>query len=604
MEEKKVLSISAIEKPLSLFDYIAFVVIGIVCYLSFQQGDIMHTAGSSFGFLQGHILDYYDWVAYEYDIWDSYMPSTYILFAIWNIPMKLFGIMTEPHATAEFWVIMWFKLLPTLFYLSSGVLVYKIAKEIGMGSGKSKLCMYAFLTAPIGFFSQFMFGQYDSFTVFFILLGLLYYYKKNHKLFVLFFALAIPFKLWPLLFFVPLLLLREKNIWKIIGNMGLVVIPYAVEFVLFYSNDVFKEYVIGFAPANYVSAAGIDAGNATVSFMILLWGFLCAYAYFREPEDEVKDVQWSLFLCCMVLVALFGLSQWHPQWLLLAMPFFVITAFINKNTKLFLLLDVFMMLFFSAYVVNTWPNHVDQELFSWGIFGDYIYKYIGSKLMMKDIYMITDTKFLYTVFTALLVISAVLKHPKLCVPDFKTDVNNCIGWIRARFFVGVGIFVVPAVICFIYAMMPPYLIYKTSDSYGITAPLLADTTISQVFVSPAKELESVTFRVATYERENDIDIDISVIDHDTNEVVHTMVVNAKDFVDNGWITISLSGVEVEPDEEYRLEFKCEEADMENCITFYRTEDYGKQYYGCAMIGDEMQEYHLCMEIYATEKNSD
>ena len=26
--------------------------------------------------------------------------------------------------------------------------------------------MYAFLTAPIGFYSQFLFGQYDSFTVF------------------------------------------------------------------------------------------------------------------------------------------------------------------------------------------------------------------------------------------------------------------------------------------------------------------------------------------------------------------------------------------------------------------------------------------------------
>lgn len=603
MEEIKVSS-KAIEKPLSKFDYIAFAVIGIMCYLSFQQGDIMHTAGSSFGFLQGHILDYYDWVAYEYDIWDSYMPSTYILFAIWNIPLKLLGIVTEPQATSPLPAIMWYKLLPTLFYLGSGILVYKIAKEIGMGNGKSKLCMYAFLTAPIGFFSQFMFGQYDSFTVFFILLGLLYYYKKNHKLFVLYFALAIPFKLWPLLFFVPLLLLREKNIWKIIGNMGLVVIPYVVEFVLFYSNDAFRECVIGFAPTGYVSSAGIDAGSATISYMILLWGFTCAYAYFREPEDEVKDTQWSLYLCCLVLVALFGLTQWHPQWLLLAMPFFVLTAFINKNTKLFLVLDIPMMLFFSAYVVNTWPRHVDQELFAWGIFGDYIYKYIGSKLMMKDIYMITDTTFLYTGFTVLLVISAVLKHPKLCVADFKENVNHCIGWIRARFFVGVGIFVIPAVVCFISAMLPPYLIYKTSDSYGITEPLMADSPISQVFVSPARELDRVIFRVATYERINDIDVDISVIDFDTNEVVHTMTVNASDFVDNGWITVSLKGVEVEPWEEYRLEFKCEEANAENCITFYRTEDYGKQPYGGAMRDGEWQGYHMCMEIYATEKNSD
>ena len=93
------------------------------------------------------------------------------------------------------------------------------------------------------------------------------------------------------------------------------------------------------------------------------------------------------------------------------------------------------------------------------------------------------------------------------------------------------------------------------------------------------------------------------VDFDTNEVVHTMIVNAKDFVDNGWITVSLDGVEVEPGKEYRLEFKCEEANAENCITFYRTEDYGKQKYGGAFRDGEWQGYHMCMEIYATEKKS-
>ena len=600
---KKSRVLSAIEKPLSLFDYIIFAVIGLVCFLCFQQGDIMHTAGSSYGFLQGHILDYYDWVAYEYDIWDSYMPSTYILFAIWNIPMKLFGIVVHPEEFADYWVIMWYKLLPTLFYLASGILIYKIASQIGMGKGKSKLCAYAFITAPIGFFSQFMFGQYDSFTVFFILLGLLFYYKKNRKLFILFFALAIPFKLWPLLFFVPLLLLREKNIWKIIRDIAFVAIPYAVEFVLFYSNDVFREYVLGFSATGYVSAAGIDAGGITISYVILLWGFVCAYAYFKNPEDEVKEVQWSLFLCCLVLVALFGLSQWHPQWLLLAMPFFVLSAFISKNTGKFLVLDIVMMFFYCAYVVNGWPNHVDQELFAWGMFGGYIHREIGNGLMMRDLYLIKDKTFLLTVFTALLAASAIFKHPVFCEHDFRADVSKCIGLIRTRFLAGVGIFVIPAAVCFIYALFPPYLAYETGDPYTITGPLIEDT-ISQAFVTSVEELDSMSFRVATYARRNDVDIDISIVENDTDKVIYTTTVNAKTFEDNGWITVKLDGVKVQPGTVYRAEFSSKGADADNCITLYRTDSCDEELFGFAMIEDEVQDYNLCFKLFAEEKTFD
>lgn len=601
MKKSRVLQVT--EKPLKAYDYIIFAVVGLVCFLCFQQGDIMHTAGSSYGFLEGHIFDYYDWVAYEYDIWDSYMPSTYILFAIWNIPMKLFGIVECPNSVADFWVLMWYKLLPVLFYLASGILMYKTAMQLGMGFAKSKLCAYAFITAPIGFFSQFMFGQYDSFTVFFILLGLLYYYKKNRSRFILFFAIAIPFKLWPLLFFVPLLLLREKNIWKIIRDIFLVIIPYAVEFVLFYGNDVFKECVLGFSPTSYVSAAGINISGVMVSYVILLWGFICAYAYFKNPEDDINEVQWSLFLCCLVLVALFGLSKWHPQWLLLAMPFFVLTAFINKNTKKFLIIDIFMMLFYSVYVVNTWPNHVDQELFAWGIFGGYIYKEIGNGLMMRDLYLIKDKDFLLTIFTALLTASAIFKHPALCERNFNADVSKCIGVIRTRFLAGVGIFVIPAIICFIYALFPPYMAYETGDYYGVTVPLI-ENKISQVFTVSADELDSMEFMVATYARSNDVDINISIIENDTDKLIYTTTVNAKNFKDNDWVNVDLEKTEVEPGKVYRAEFTCEGASADNCITIYRTEECDDEVPGYAMLNDEMQAYNLCFKLFSEKKEYD
>ena len=174
------------KESIALADWVIFAFFAILCFLSFQQNDITHTGGSSFAYLNGHFLDFYDYNV-QYFGGNSYMPSSYLLFAIWNIPIKLLGLMTVPTMTVTFPVVMWYKLLPTIFYLVSGYLIYKIALVIGMGNLKAKLCGYAFLTMQIGFFSQFIFGQYDSFTVFFMLLGLLYYYRKDYLKFSVFF---------------------------------------------------------------------------------------------------------------------------------------------------------------------------------------------------------------------------------------------------------------------------------------------------------------------------------------------------------------------------------------------------------------------------------
>ena len=90
------ISVNAIaEKPLLIWDYVAFAAIAVFCFLVFQQSDLLHTAGCSYGYLNGHFRDFYDYCG-TFDIHPAYMPSFYLIFAIWNIPMRLFGIVTFP----------------------------------------------------------------------------------------------------------------------------------------------------------------------------------------------------------------------------------------------------------------------------------------------------------------------------------------------------------------------------------------------------------------------------------------------------------------------------------------------------------------------------
>ena len=62
----------------SKLDWIVFFLISLFCFFTFQQGDILHTGGSSFAYLNGHILDFYDYNAQFMEV-NNYLPSTYFV---------------------------------------------------------------------------------------------------------------------------------------------------------------------------------------------------------------------------------------------------------------------------------------------------------------------------------------------------------------------------------------------------------------------------------------------------------------------------------------------------------------------------------------------
>ena len=105
---------------------------------------------------------------------------------------------------------MWFKLLPTLFYLASAVVIHRIALDLGLGERRSRVAMYAWLTTPIAFFSQFIFGQYDSIGLFLVLAGLLFYFRRDLTAFAVLCGAAFTFKYFAALLFVPCCCFRRS----------------------------------------------------------------------------------------------------------------------------------------------------------------------------------------------------------------------------------------------------------------------------------------------------------------------------------------------------------------------------------------------------------
>jgi hypothetical protein len=435
-----------LEKPLTAVDLILFAFFGILCFLSFEQGgDLSHTGISSFAYLKGHFLDFYDYNK-AIVIENNYLPSTYILYAIWNLPIHLFGLINETTLKVPLLALYWFKLLPTLAYFASAFLVYKISILIGLKTLISKCAAYAFLTMPIGFFSQFVFGQYDIFTVFFMLIGLYYYYKKNNLMFAVFMSLAMTFKYFPFLIFMPLLMLVEKNVFKIIRYSIILMLPLILEVLIYLPSQAFRTGIFGFGATNYMFYASIGLTIVSIRIVVMLWILLSTYAYFKELSDDFEIIKWSLFLSNLVTFLIFGLSFWHPQWLLFAVPFWVLGTTLSKKFDIFMIIEFLIMVFFVIFTVNIWPVNVDQNMLTFGIFKSFIVGDINAGLTMAKLYIFNNLDILYTVFSSLLLVYVLFKHPKYQIEKVEDAEITGMGWnfLRIRFVLGISFFIIPA----------------------------------------------------------------------------------------------------------------------------------------------------------------
>ena len=95
--EKRLKKIDEISpRGISVLQWVMFAVVAAFCFLFFCHQDVLITAGHAGEYLKGHITDFYSACVDTDGLYGAnYLPTTFIVFAIWNIPMKLFGLLPQ-----------------------------------------------------------------------------------------------------------------------------------------------------------------------------------------------------------------------------------------------------------------------------------------------------------------------------------------------------------------------------------------------------------------------------------------------------------------------------------------------------------------------------
>ncbi len=331
------------------WDMAFFGLAALVSFFFMSHPDIWETANHSYMFLEclfsGQFLDYYEVVA-AHDTWYYYINGAnyniliYIIFGIWELPIFLIHqIFSLP--LDESFMIHWAKVVPCLFYIGCGWMFKKLGEKLGMTKEKAFMAAMFFLFNPIAFYSPMAMGQYDTLCLFFTLWALLYYAQGRYQKFSFILGIGVVCKFFPLMIFVPLILLVEKRIPKLL-QYGITTLWLYIPTTLLFMGRTGEAGGFTMAMINRMFELMVPMGITDMPLFILLYAIVVFAALLYNPKTEQTVKYLAVYVPMVVFGLLFICIHWHPQWLVLLMPFVVMTTHLQQNRVPWYWLDIVM----------------------------------------------------------------------------------------------------------------------------------------------------------------------------------------------------------------------------------------------------------------------
>ena len=192
-------------------------------------------------------------------------------------------------------------------------------------------------------------GNYDILSLTFILYGIYNLLIDKKILFIVLFAVAISMKYFAFWVYIPLILLYEKNIWKIGRDVFLGCSVSLIEKCIFNNDVALKASGVDSLVYSNAIAEVLRSGRSSVfgvgdiSLCIVAYAFLCIYCYFLIPDKSREFFYKSFYVCAVAWFIFFTFFQYNSYWIVLLVPF--LTGLVFSNRKRFAINIIFEMLF-------------------------------------------------------------------------------------------------------------------------------------------------------------------------------------------------------------------------------------------------------------------
>ncbi len=320
-----------------VYIWIILTVVATLFYLMYTYTDIILTtkSGITFWYIITGKESLRDFYLVQYPlgsdiVYAGYDFFIYIIFAIWDFPLFIFEKITSTSFENYYITLLYAKSIIIVFTIACSYEVYEIIKYITKDKERAGIGVFSFIFSILTLQTIVINTGYDVISVFFTLAGIQAYLKNENKKFIVLFACAITCKTFAIIVFIPLVLLRWKNILWIIG-IGLISISLLIIPRLFFVYPVVEEGLGSVSTLWYTEYLFGDKAPLSFGNMPLFFGFfflICVYCWCNTKKISEEII---IYISLLSMANFFLTCTTHPYWIILMMPYIAILECINMN---------------------------------------------------------------------------------------------------------------------------------------------------------------------------------------------------------------------------------------------------------------------------------
>lgn len=320
-------------------------------YLTYFYTDVAITTRSGIDFwtflFNGQISQFYE-LSKGMTFYDTlhcdalYDFSIYIIFAIWDFPLWLAERFLHIDALLSTPCLLWAKGIMLPFLAGTIILIKKIGTSLGFSREKNSWCVLIFLSSTFVISSIFVLCQYDIIGIFFSMVALYYYLNGDMKKFTLFTAVAVTMKTFALFVFLPLLLLKEKKVLKIVIYTICSLSVFVGSQLIFTLLGTTPAGSFLFAQMNKMLMGTVTLGLGNASLFVIAYLVILLFCYLKQADTDYELQRLCVYIPFVVWAFFFVFSESSPYWIILITPYFALMVCQNvKLLKINLWLDAF-----------------------------------------------------------------------------------------------------------------------------------------------------------------------------------------------------------------------------------------------------------------------
>jgi hypothetical protein len=450
------------------FDWILLLSFFIIFFISYIYMDILETVRMGINVWKsienGQLFNYY---SFNYNVplappldnkqvSPGYGFSLYILFAVWNFPLWILERFLHINVFSNILCLLYMKLMLLFFLFGSAIILRKICKQLGISGNREKWAVFLFLSSGFVMSSLFIMTQYDIIMIFFLLIGIYMYLKDNMKYFTLFFSLAISFKMFAFLVFIPLLLLKKKNILSLILYF-LASISITILFKIPFIFDNGIKGSLSFLIMRMLTSNVFTIGVSAIYLYPAALLALCIFCYIKNIESQEENSKYAIYISFLSFSSFFILTPAYPYWFIMLTPFLPLILLQNeKYFQINLILDTAASgsMIILQQLVYGWCYDLDV------IEPMLLTKIFGSIEMMKrpihtyspytrffELFGIDPKPLMMAIFTVCLVYILILNFPKKSTVSMYKEITPSLCLLtRFRLLINGGICLLPIMV--------------------------------------------------------------------------------------------------------------------------------------------------------------